>query len=116
MVFVSNTDAEKNQSFRGGTDQPKCLDGFTLLDLQPAQYLKNLPLLGIYQNHKLHLSRTFVIPQLHHTVRDQVGNTNQLPSKITSSPSGRTPDQPGQQGLQACFSTRVKGAAPEGSS
>lgn len=59
MVYVSNTDAGKKINLLGqGQIQPKCLDGFTLLDLQSAQYLKNLPLLSIYQNQKLHLTLT----------------------------------------------------------
>lgn len=48
--------------------------------------------------------------------RDQMGNINQLPRKITCSVSDRrTPDQPepGQQWLQIWFFTWGKGAAPD---
>lgn len=61
------------------------------------------------------LSRTIMISQNYPIVRDQMGNINQFPRKITPNLSFRTPDQPepGEQGLQIWVCTRGKGAVPD---
>lgn len=111
MAYVSKTDAGKKSIFQG-RDRSKCLDGFTLMTLQPVQYLKNLPLFSISQNHKLHLRLTqqnnYDFSTLPHCERPDGETLTSFQEK--SPPVFQTGQQTSQsQGSKGCRS----GSAPE---